>query len=67
MKVRARIERLEEARGPIRYDGPLPLHVLTIIMKACDADRLFTAAERQELNRYRKTIERIVARDIQHL
>ena len=62
MNAKRRIERLERTRKPVNADGPLPLHVVATIIKAGDAGRAFTPAERRELDLYDGAIKRIVTR-----
>lgn len=62
MNAKRRIERLERASKAANADGPLPLHVVAIIVKAGDAGRDYTPAERRELDLYDGAIKRIVTR-----
>ena len=60
MKVRSRIEWLERETRPPDGSGPLPLHVVTIIMDAGDSGRPLTPTERHELDVHAEAIDRIV-------
>jgi len=62
MNAKRRIERLERISKAANPDGPLPLHVVAIIVKAGDGKRSFTPAERRELDMHAETIKRVVAR-----
>lgn len=61
MRLRERVRRFERARGPVGGKGPLPLHIISIIMDAGDSGRPLTSAERQELDRHKEAIGRVVS------